>query len=73
MRRPLDIHFLLFREVRSVLKLVGAVMSGAEPPEGEWQQIRGAILKALAPFDEARRAVREGLRTLGHLGELAPL
>ena len=65
-------HFLLIREVRNILKAVAAAISG-EPPEGEWHQIRGAIMRALLPFDDARRAVREGLRTLGHLGELPPL
>lgn len=52
-------HFSLIREIRNVLKAVAAVVSG-EPPEGEWHQIRGAILRALLPFDDARRAVREG-------------
>ena len=69
----MDAHFLLVRDVRSVLKLVGAALSALEPSDGEWNQIRVAIFKALRPFDDARRAVREGLRTLGHLGELAPL
>ena len=66
-------HFLLFREVRSIFNLVVTALSSGEPPEGEWHQIRGAIMRALLPFDDARRAVREGLRTLGHLGELSPL
>ena len=68
----MNVHFLLMREVRNILKAVAAATSG-EPPEGEWHLIRGAIMRALLPFDDARRAVREGLRTLGHLGELPPL
>ena len=65
-------HFLLFREVRSILNLVVTALSSGEPPEGEWDRIRGTILRALLPFEEARIAVREGLRGLGQLGELSP-
>jgi len=67
----MDYHFLLVREVRNILNFTAAV--SAEPSDGEWDRIRGAILRALLPFDEARRAVREGLRSVGQLGELAPL
>ena len=69
----MDHHFSLLREIRCVLKAIVAASLSAEPAEGEWNQIRAAIYKALLPFEDARRAVREGLRTLGHLGELAPL
>ena len=65
-------HFSLIREVRNILKAVVAAISG-EPPEGEWNQIRGAILRALLPFEEARVAVRESLRALGQLPELGQL
>jgi hypothetical protein len=64
-------HFLLFREVRNILKAVVVAISG-EPPEGEWNQIRVAMFHALRPFDEARKAVREALRALGQLGEPSP-
>jgi hypothetical protein len=61
-------HFVLIREVRNILKAVVAAVS-TEPLEGEWNQIRGAILRALWPFEEARKAVREALRGLGQLPE----
>ena len=57
-------HFSFIREVRNILKAVVAAMS-TEPPDGEWDQIRGVILRALLPFEEARIAVREALRALG--------
>ena len=52
------------------MSVMGAAM--AEPTEGEWHRIRGAVLNALLPFDEAREAVRASLRYLGQLGELSP-
>jgi hypothetical protein len=64
-------HFLLIREVRNILKAVVAAVNN-EPLDGEWNQIRGAILRALLPFDEARKAVREALRALGQLPEPCP-
>jgi hypothetical protein len=64
-------HFLLIREVRNILHAVAAAVS-TEPSEGEWNRIRVVLFQALRPFDEARRAVREGLRSLGQLGELSP-
>lgn len=68
----MDDHFSFIREVRNILNAVVAAAISKEPPEGEWNQIRGAILRALLPFEEARKAVREGLRALGQLGELSP-
>ena len=57
-------HFSFIREVRNLLKAMLAAMS-TEPPDGEWDQIRGAILRALLHFEEARIAVREAPRALG--------
>jgi hypothetical protein len=68
----MDDHFSLVREVRSVLSLVVKVLSSGEPTEGEWNQIRATLFRALRPFDDARRAVREALTELGQMGELAP-
>jgi hypothetical protein len=64
-------HFLLIREVRNIFKAVVAAVNN-EPLDGEWNQIRGAILRALLPFDEARKAVRAALRGLGQLPEPCP-
>jgi hypothetical protein len=64
-------HFVFIREVRNVFKAVVAVVND-EPLEGEWNQIRGAILRALWPFEEARKAVREALSGLGQLPEPCP-
>lgn len=65
-------HFSFVREIRNILKVVAVAMS-TEPPEGEWNQIRAAMFRALRPFDEARRAVWDALSDLGQLGEVSPL
>jgi hypothetical protein len=64
------VHFCFIREVRNILKAVAALRG--EPTDGEWDRIRGVVLKALLPFDEAREAVWEALSGVGQLGELAP-
>jgi hypothetical protein len=64
-------HFSLLREVRNILKAVVAAIS-KEPPEGEWNQIRATLFRALRPFDDARRAVWEALTELGQMGEPSP-
>ena len=43
--------------------------NNGEPTEGEWNQIRKTVLMALLPFDDARKAVRSGLRALNQLPE----
>jgi Flp pilus assembly protein TadD len=60
-------HFSFVREVRSILNTMAAV--SGEPTDGEWHNIRGAVLRALLPFDEAREAVRAALSALRQLGE----
>ncbi|MEO8130449.1 MAG: hypothetical protein ABJF23_22385 [Bryobacteraceae bacterium] len=69
----MDDHFSLSRAARSVLGFVVKVMAEGEPSDGEWDQIRAALFRALRPFDEARRAVRQSLSELQQLGEFAPL
>jgi hypothetical protein len=64
------VHFCFIREVRNILKAVAALTG--EPTDGEWHRIRGAVMRALLPFDEAREAVRASLAELGQLGELSP-
>lgn len=49
--------------MRNLLKAMVVAMS-TEPPDGEWNQIRGVILRALLHFEEARIAVREAPRAL---------
>ena len=68
----MDDHFSLVREVRSLLSLVVKVSSSGEPTEGEWNQIRATLFRALRPFDDARYAVSAALSELGQLGEPAP-
>jgi hypothetical protein len=66
----MDDHFCSVREVRSVSNLV--VKSG-EPSDGEWDRIRAVLFRVLRPFDEARRAVLEGLRGLDLSPGLLPV
>jgi hypothetical protein len=51
------------------VKTVVAVAGSGEPSEGEWDRIRGAVLRALLPFAEAREAVFQALRGLGAVPE----
>jgi hypothetical protein len=54
------------RIIRSIFK---AVTVFTEPTEGEWDKIRGAVLRAIRPFPEASDAVGEALRALRQLPE----
>jgi hypothetical protein len=41
--------------------------NNGEPTEGEWNEIRATMFKALRPFDDARKAVWEALGALNQL------
>lgn len=54
---------------RNRVKSVAAPAGSGEPSEGEWDRIRGAVLRALLPFAEAREAVFQAMRELGAVPE----
>ena len=53
------------REIRNRWKKV--LPNNGEPTEGQWDEIRATMFKALRPFDDARKAVWEALGTLNQL------
>ena len=64
---------MMVREIRAVWNAAGlAKAPSTEPTDGEWDQIRATMYRALRPFDEARRAVWDALKALGQSGELCP-
>jgi hypothetical protein len=54
---------------RNRVKSAVPVAGSGEPTEGEWDRIRGAVLRALLPFAEAREAVFQAMRELGAVPE----
>ena len=62
-------HFSLARTVRCI---VIAVAGNTSACLEEWDRIRTVIMKALAPFDEARQAVHDALMGIGRTPEALP-
>jgi hypothetical protein len=62
-------HFSVARTVRSIVE---AVTGNTSPCLEEWDRIRTVIMKALAPFDEARQVVHDALMGIGRIPEAIP-
>ena len=62
-------HFLDSRFVKSILW----PGEGDRPPLGAaWTEIRDVLMKALWPFDEARRVVQQALFAMGRMPAESP-
>ena len=57
-------HFSLIRVVRNVLHELGIDQTPYLP---EWDRIRTLLMKALSPFEDARRAVHAALIEAGRM------